>query len=119
MRFTRPMCVLSTLLALVVVSVPALASAPMVTKASVPFEFVAAGKTLPAGEYMFSASAMNGLLTLSNARGDTALIVFTNHVGPTNGAAKPQLVFKKRDGKHYLSEVWLRTQPGGQALALR
>ena len=117
MNFKRMTCVFAALAATVVMSIPASALTPTQTKVTVPFEFIASGKTLPAGVYTFAESSAAPLLVLRNARGDASVSFLANRVGPTMGAAKPQLVFKKVNGKHYLAEVWLRTAPGGYAVA--
>ena len=103
MKLARPMCALATVVALLALSTPAMASTNSVTKVNVPFAFVAGGRQMPAGEYLVSTAPGAGLLSLANASGAASTIfVQSTFAHPT---AKPQFVFKQVGGKYYLSEV--------------
>jgi hypothetical protein len=72
---------------------------------SVPFEFVAGGTTLPAGEYRVSRvnPGANRELAISGYnKGNAFLLPLAFDEGPANG---PTLSFKHVDGKYFLSRI--------------
>ncbi len=114
MKFARMMCVCAAVAALSMV--PAMGSVSTATTTNVPFEFVAGGKTLPAGEYVISAPDAAGKVQIvGHSRGASAVVV-GNRVGPQIGEPKPRLVFMKSAGKYRLAEVWGNANPGGIAV---
>src|ERR1700749_2563083 len=73
--------------------------------ATVPFEFVAGGVTLPAGEYRVSRVDSNGdpeLVIRSCNNGGTFLLPIT-FAGVADG--QPKLSFEQVGDKHFLSQV--------------
>ena len=96
----------------------ALANTAISTRTNVPFAFVASGKTMPAGEYVFGKASAT-VVSVRNEKGDTALAVVTRHVGPVNGAAQPKLIFVKKNGQYHLSEIHLANAPGGEQIPVK
>ena len=79
------------------------------TVVTVPFEFVVAGKTLPAGTYTvssFSDDKFDGLI-LNNYDTHTSVIVRANEI---EGAAtdKPEVSFERTGEQNYLSTIQTR-----------
>jgi hypothetical protein len=72
---------------------------------SVPFEFVAGGATLPAGEYRVSRvnpGANRELAINGNNKGNTFLLPLAFDNGPSN---EPTLSFEHVGGKYFLSRI--------------
>lgn len=79
----------------------------------VPFEFVAGGKTLPAGRYTVSRLAGDSARTLLIRRDDNraSVTVLTNAAGGAGGEV-PRVSFKRYGERYFLSLV---SAPGGEA----
>jgi hypothetical protein len=65
----------------------------------VPFQFVAAGQNMPAGDYNIEASDSGAVLYLQS-RGATAMVESATIA--SGGRATPALVFEKHNGVTYL-----------------
>lgn len=77
---------------------------------SVPFEFVAGGATLPAGEYRISranSDTNRELAIIGYHKGSAFLLPLAFDDAPTN---RPTLTFEHVGGKYFLSRI---TTPGG------
>ena len=75
--------------------------------ATVPFDFEANGKSMPAGEYkMYKTSAVNGgLFVMRTADGSSSVLLPTKtKISDSEGPVK--LVFNQRAGGYTLSELW-------------
>lgn len=84
---------------------------------NVPFEFTVGEKTLPAGEYMFSA--VQSKIYIRSADGSKGMFTMVKaKTRPEQRARdmKPKLVFNVYDGRHYLSQVWMSTDQLGRIL---
>jgi hypothetical protein len=75
-------------------------------QAKIPFEFVAGGKTLPAGTYDFSVS--NKFVEMKNHdTGKTlSLGYLTRIAGDDTTAGRARLSFDVQQGKHFVEAVW-------------
>ena len=96
----------ATLLILMVVGLTELVNAQMPTifKAQVPFEFVANGKTIPAGECIIEVLG-NGQTLLSISSGKQhAYALFTADEAP-NGTKETALVFHQYGGRYFLASI--------------
>ena len=74
----------------------------------VPFQFVLNGQTLTAGKYFVArtdASKPN-ILTLRSADGGVVRVIITQRVEKENPSPESSLIFIRREGKHYLFQVW-------------
>ncbi len=97
------------LLALLAVS--AYAQGPIVN-AKIPFEFVASGKTLPAGNYAFTVNGDH--LMMKNA--DTGALTFATvltRIAGTPESKQVRVTFDVSGGKHFLEAVWPGTGGDG------
>jgi hypothetical protein len=73
---------------------------------NIPYEFVAVGKTLPAGMYRVNrvSGADQEALVLSNFENGAGMIVFSTQV-ENSSADKPQVTFEQVGGQHFLSKI--------------
>jgi hypothetical protein len=80
---------------------------------TVPFEFTAAGKTLPAGEYVFRHSLGSSLITVENAKATVvAKLMIVTSLARSSDGDDHLLAFDKIGDKKILSEVWLQGRQG-------
>jgi hypothetical protein len=73
---------------------------------NIPYEFVVAGKTLPAGTYRVNrlSNIDPEALILSSFESRAGLIVRSTEVESTR-ADKPEVSFEQIDGQHFLSKI--------------
>ena len=119
MNLARWMCVLTIAAGLAIATSPLQAMVPTQTKVTVPFEFQAGGQILPAGSYYISNPTGAGLIYGRSTSGEASFTSLSTHVGPAHGASNPQVVFVKKNGKYFLSEIWFEGHSGGQALNVK
>jgi len=112
------LCACAAAAASILTAMPVMATSVTTTKTSVPFAFVASGKTMPAGQYLFTKNS-ESVMSVRHEDGATALAVVTRRVGPMNGANQPKLVFVKKNGKYHLSEIYLANQAGGEQIPVK
>ena len=76
-------------------------------KVEVPFQFVLNGQTLPAGDYVIERTdpAKPNIVTLKRA-GRVSRTIITQRIESHNPSTESSLVFIRREGKHYLFQVW-------------
>lgn len=77
-------------------------------KVDVPFPFILNGQTLPAGNYVIERTdaAKPNIITLTKADGGIVRLVLTQRVEKDNPSTTSSLIFIRREGKHYLFQVW-------------
>lgn len=80
--------------------------------ASIPFEFEAGGKTLPAGQYQFKLPSREQVLEVSSPTQVVARLHIITQLGRSSFIMDAGLVFDSFEGRHVLSEVWLPGQDG-------
>lgn len=98
-------------LSLAITSVVAQSQPPM--KVSVPFNFVAGAKTLPAGEYQVQTDG-SGVVWIRSADYKTTLNLSANSAenAQMNGVAA--LNFNRYGDRYFLSEIWMGSNIGRQ-----
>jgi len=74
---------------------------------NIPYEFVVAGKTLPAGTYRVKrlSDTDSSVLILSSFENRTNAIVLPTTEVDSSSAAKVQVSFEKVGGEHFLSKI--------------
>lgn len=83
---------------------------------SIPFEFRAGGKVLPAGQYEFSSDNQGGVVTVRGAKTSAMVTVLTRlGAGIHTTAGDSHIVFDKLGETYTLSEIWT---PGVDGFAL-
>jgi hypothetical protein len=77
-------------------------------KVDVPFQFVLNGQTLTAGKYVVERTdaAQPNIVTIKRAGGGVVRVIITQRVERDNPSAASSLIFIRREGKHYLFQVW-------------
>jgi hypothetical protein len=86
-------------------------------KITVPFPFVLNSQTLPAGTYAIERTDFTkpNILTLKKVNGGIVRVIVTQRVEKEDPSAEPSLIFIRREGKHYLFQVWnVGAMNGGQ-----
>jgi hypothetical protein len=96
-------------IALIVVAglgVAARAQAPDQILVNIPYEFVVAGKTLPAGTYRVNPVSNNDreALVLSSFESRATVMVLSSSIESTQ-ASKPEVSFEQAGGQHFLSKI--------------
>ena len=77
-------------------------------KVDVPFQFVLNGQTLAAGKYVIERTdpAKPNVVTLRRDNGGVVRVIITQRVERENPSTESSLIFIRREGKHYLFQVW-------------
>ena len=77
-------------------------------KVDLPFQFVLNGQTLTAGKYVIERTdpAKPNIVTLKRADGGIVRVIITQRVERENPSTESSLIFIRREGKHYLFQVW-------------
>jgi|GEM_PF-938344 hypothetical protein len=89
-------------------------------RVTIPFSFVAGGKDLPAGEYVFSKAVGPNLITVASSSGKERLhLRIRTSLARVSAEDEHLLAFDKIGGKRILSEVWLPNQQGAAVAVSR
>ncbi len=85
-----------------------------ILKAKIDFPFMAGSKSLPAGEYNFTAQEMDQVFRVQGMGKDTALVNVITRLGAEihNTPQDAHLVFDKVGDTYYLSEIWIPGMDG-------
>ncbi len=78
-------------------------------RANIPFDFVVANQTLPAGEYFFARTrqyAGDSLVTISNLDGRALAVTLTSTAQTLTPKSRGVMVFNRYGTQHFLSQVW-------------
>ena len=89
-----------------------LSAEPGAMRARVPFEFVVAGKTLPAGEYRIVAVPHRVAIQDSNGR--KLAVILSNETSTGSASKQGKLIFHCYSQQCFLSEVWSADYEHGQ-----
>jgi hypothetical protein len=84
----------------------------------IPFQFVVAGRTLPAGKYDVERAdpTKPNLLMLKNTANGIVQVFITQRVENEEVSATSSLIFKRRGEEYYLFQVWtMGDKDGNQA----
>ncbi|WP_321476332.1 hypothetical protein [uncultured Paludibaculum sp.] len=107
MKSLRSMCVYAATAAMMMTSMVASAAAPDV-RVNIPFDFVASGQKLPAGQYSFANQPTSPVVTLHSVNGVAAMALVNYNPGSMatpSDQKKVNLVFAKKDGTFHLKEI--------------
>jgi hypothetical protein len=75
-------------------------------KVTVPFNFVAGSRTLPAGQYTFSQAGNPNAVVIRSAGNAPGAVMITNRVESPGRHEIGKLVFHRYGDRYFLSEVW-------------
>ena len=105
--------VLVAAVSLVLAVGPATAFAQEIVTINVPFPFLAAGTTHPAGEYRLSVSENKEELTITPMKGSPTVELVQSRLAAVKAPEQAdRAVFDKVGNTYYLSEVWLAGEDG-------
>ena len=82
-----------------------LAQTVVTASANVPFDFWAQGRKFPAGDYVFDSGFPGSISITDKASKQTMAIAAVPYGDPVNKESA-KLLFVRRDGKYYLTELW-------------
>ena len=82
-----------------------LAQTVVTASANVPFDFWAQGRKFPAGDYVFD-SGFRGSISIRDKASKQSMAVAAVPYGDPVNKESAKLLFVRRDGKYYLTELW-------------
>jgi len=86
-------------------------------KFEVPFDFVAAQGTMPAGEYRVTPNQpAQNVVRLVSSKGSSAAICLTSAIQSTHPSDTAKLVFNRYGNHYFLSQVWTLGSDRGHVL---
>ena len=86
-------------------------------RVTVPYKFIAAGATLPAGEYEIqSFGTEEKLLSIHNRNTSAGILIFSNPCESLNASSNTKLVFHRYGDRYFLSELWVMGQMSGHEI---
>jgi hypothetical protein len=102
--------------ALIATSASARTSSSLVVQ--IPFDFMVAGKTLPAGQYQVERSTQASAegLSLRSVDGKVGVFVLTSALQSNTRQSDSRLVFTRYHDQHFLSQLWTSGEAAGRAL---
>jgi hypothetical protein len=88
-------------------------------KASVPFDFVVGGRTMPAGDYVVRTIGDFGVLAVENVSEDTTPTFTTSNAadGPLD-RDKAFLTFNRYGGDYFLAKIWDGSIAAGRSIPM-
>lgn len=104
------------LLAALAANFKAYAASSSTTVFNVPFDFVVAGKMLPAGEYLVVRSTLysKDILSLRRLNDNEGVYVLTLTVESNRAQKDSKLVFNHYQDQYFLSEFWTSGEATGR-----
>lgn len=113
----RSTCVLTAVSLVLMLAAPAAAASSALARADIPFDFLAAGKLLPAGRYTIEPAGAPSTALIRGDGGHAALASIQPSLGSKDGT--PQLVFDKSSGTPKLAGVRYTTPNSANFIGLR
>ncbi|OHE76269.1 MAG: hypothetical protein A2107_14540 [Verrucomicrobia bacterium GWF2_62_7] len=113
----RSTCVLSSVGLVLILAAPAAAASSALARADIPFDFLAAGKLLPAGRYTIEPAGAPSIVLIRGDGGHAALASIQPSFLSKDGT--PQLVFDKSAGTPKLAGVRYSTPNSANFIGIR
>ena len=86
-------------------------------RVTVPFKFIAAGTTLPAGDYEIqSFGTEEKLLSVHNRNTSAGILIFSSPCESLKASSNTELVFHRYGDRYFLSELWVVGQMSGHQI---
>ena len=83
--------------------------------ADIPFDFIVANKTLPAGRYTVRAATSDGQgMSIRSRDGKSAAMILSNSVAEKSKERKARMVFYRYGHQYFLAQVWSGDSYGRQ-----
>lgn len=120
-QVVKTLATVSLLIGLVVIATASASAQSLATpiKVNIPFDFIVADKTCPAGEYTvrrFQQYSSDNILEISSADGRTKLVRLTNSVQTLTPKRQVTLLFHRYGDQHFLYQVWQAGSTSGRVL---
>jgi hypothetical protein len=78
-------------------------------KVQVPFNFIAAGTALPAGQYeIVSVGIGENVLAIRNVNSPAGVLVISHSCESLNASSNTKIVFHRYGNRNFLAEVWVQ-----------
>lgn len=116
-NWSRSTCVLSALALVLVLAAPATASSSALARADIPFDFLIAGKLMPAGRYTIEQATSPATVLIRGDSGHAALASIQPSFASKDGTL--QLVFDKSAGTPRLAGVRYSTPNSANFIGIR
>lgn len=110
------MFILLVTLSLVAAVVSAQAQGSRTEYATIPFDFNAGGKELPAGTYQVTRISDGNAVSVRSMDNAVSVFKLTNHLTQIEPANESKLVFHRYGNQYFLSEVWIAGRSIGQEI---
>jgi hypothetical protein len=108
-----------SLAALAVVLAAPVSAQTLTLKASVPFDFIVGGHTMPAGTYVVSTEGNLGVLAIrTESGGVTPTFIISNMVYGDFDSAGGLLTFNRYGTDYFLAQVWDGSRAAGRAIPM-
>lgn len=86
-------------------------------KADIPFDFVVANQSMPAGEYVVDSPRFGSpAILIRSDDGKATAVTNTNACVSANPSDKTKLVFRQLAGQYFLSQIWTEGKSSGLEL---
>lgn len=109
--------VMAAVMALTAMATTRVAQAQNAIAVNVPFDFVAGGKALPAGEYSVRPSSTgNTLILIDRKDASVSALIITHAVVSLDTQTESKLVFNRYGDRYFLSQVWSEGNSQGRQL---
>jgi hypothetical protein len=84
---------------------------------NVPFDFIASGKTFPAGEYVMGRSTQGSEGLMIRARsGNGGAYLLTKTIQTEDNQQQTRVVFNRYNNTYFLSQIWVSGKRTGREL---
>ena len=113
----RSTCVLTAVALVLALAAPAAAAPAVLARADIPFDFLAAGKLMPAGHYTIEQATSPATVLIRGDSGHAALASIQPSLASKDGT--PHLVFEKSSGTPRLAGVRYSTPNSANFIGIR
>jgi hypothetical protein len=85
-------------------------------KADIPFGFAVNHQTLPPGEYSLKSIGPQHVVIMQSSDNRAVATMLMNSTHALDASAKTKLIFKRYEGRYFLSQVWVQGERSGLQL---
>jgi hypothetical protein len=105
--------------ALAVVLAAPVSAQTVALNASVPFDFVVGGRTMPAGSYLVSSEGVHGILAIRNeSTGVAPTFIISNAAYGAMDSGGGVLTFNRYGSDYFLAKVWDGSRAAGRSIPM-
>jgi hypothetical protein len=119
MKTTRRVLGCLSIAALAILLAAPVSAQTVILRASVPFDFIVGGRTMPAGDYLLSTGGTVRVLEIQSQVKGIAPVLTTinNGEGPLAGDGA-SLTFNRYGSDYFLASMWDRAAAGGCSIPM-